>query len=51
MNGTITFNSLQEVAAFLKEFTGSTATFEVFARVNGRGDNDTQWVLEFKGGY
>ena len=44
MHGTIEFKSLEELAAFLKAFTGSTATFRVYS--NGRA-----WVLEFLGGF
>ena len=44
MNGKIYFNDLKELAGFLKEFTGSTACFEV-------SKNNNQWVLTFNGGY
>lgn len=44
MNGTITFSNLTDLALFLKEFTGSTATFEVH-------EVGRSWVLEFKGGF
>ncbi len=44
MNGKITFTSLVDLAEFLKEFAGSTATFEVEER-------GSVWVLEFKGGF
>jgi hypothetical protein len=45
MNGKIYFMELSQLSEFLKEFTGSTATFEVKQDGNGR------WVLEFLGGY
>ena len=44
MNGTIYFDNIESLAEFLKEFTGSTATFTV--RQIG-----LQYVLEFNGGY
>ena len=44
MSGTITFYNLEQLAEFLKEFTGSTATFEV-----GQ-DCSQRWVLKFTGG-
>lgn len=43
MNGKIYFNSLTELAEFLRQFSGSTATFEV--------TKGNQWVLEFLGGF
>jgi hypothetical protein len=43
MNGKIYFNSLTELAEFLKQFSGCTATFEV--------SKGNQWVLTFLGGY
>lgn len=45
MNGKIHFNSIEEVAAFLKAFAGSTATFEVY-----RTSSSSKWTLEFLGG-
>jgi hypothetical protein len=44
MNGKITFETLKELAEFLKNFTGSSSLFEVT-----KGQN--QWLLEFTGGY
>ena len=44
MNGEIIFKELEDLATFLKAFTGSTATFEVKQDCRG-------WVLEFNGGY
>ena len=44
MNGTITFYNLEQLAEFLKEFTGSTAMFEVSQ------DSSMRWVLQFTGG-
>lgn len=44
MHGKIYFHNLESLAEFLKEFTGSNATFEV---VKESG----QWVLSFNGGY
>lgn len=44
MNGTITFNDLAQLADFLKQFTGSTATFTV-VETNGK------WTLTFNGGF
>lgn len=44
MYGTITFDSIKQLAEFLRSFTGSTAKFTV-VEVKG------QWVLEFTGGY
>jgi hypothetical protein len=43
MNGTIHFENLEQLAEFLKHFTGSTATFEVLPR-------GSKWVLTFLGG-
>lgn len=45
MNGKIYFMELNQLADFLKRFTGNTSTFEVKQDGNGR------WVLEFLGGY
>jgi hypothetical protein len=45
MNGKIFFMDLEQLAKFLKAFTGSTATFEVKQQSNG------QWVLTFLEGY
>ena len=50
MNGTITFNSIEEMAQFLKEFVGSTAVFEAY-RCDRGFDNSCVWVVEFKGGF
>ena len=44
MNGKITFETAKELAEFLKEFTGSTATFTVTKK-------GKDWVMEFNGGY
>lgn len=44
MNGKIYFNSLTELAEFLRQFSGCTATFEVT-------HNARQWVLTFLGGF
>ena len=44
VNGKITFYNLEQLAEFLKEFTGSSATFEV-----GQ-DTSMRWVLRFTGG-
>lgn len=44
MFGSIYFESAKELAEFLKEFTGSTAIFEVKYL-------DQQYVLNFTGGY
>ena len=44
MNGTIQFDSAQDLAAFLAAFTGQTATFEV--KQNSRG-----FLLTFNGGF
>jgi len=45
MNGKIYFNTTEELADFLKAFTGSTAVFESRRETNGK------WVVEFLGGY
>jgi hypothetical protein len=45
MTGTIDFNSLAELATFLREFTGSTAVFRAFKV------SDNLWRIEFTGGY
>lgn len=45
MNGKIYFYDLKQLAEFLREFTGSTAIFEVKQEGTGR------WVLEFTGGF
>jgi len=45
MNGKIYFNDLNELAKFLIDFTGSTATFEV------KQDGNARWVLTFLGGF
>jgi hypothetical protein len=45
MNGTITFETTRELAEFLRDFTGSTATFEVIK--NGTDG----WILRFLGGF
>jgi hypothetical protein len=44
MNGKIEFTSLEQLAEFLKAFTGSTAIFRVCETGSG-------WVLEFTGGF
>jgi hypothetical protein len=44
MNGTITFDSVKELAEFLVHFTGSTAIFSVVPSGN-------QWILTFRGGF
>ena len=45
MKGKIYFDTLKELSQFLKEFNGSTATFEVVKMSEG------QWVLTFLGGF
>jgi hypothetical protein len=45
MYGTITFASAKELAQFLKEFTGSTAVFQVDQMTDGT------FKLKFTGGY
>jgi Holliday junction resolvase len=44
MEGKITFETLEEVAEFLKAFTGCTALFTV--RKHGK-----DWILQFTGGF
>jgi hypothetical protein len=44
MNGNIYFNTTQELAEFLRHFTGSTAVFEVVGYGGG-------WKLTFTGGF
>jgi hypothetical protein len=44
MYGKITFKTAKELAEFLKEFTGSTAVFNVTKQGN-------DWIMEFNGGY
>jgi len=44
MNGKIFFSDTNELAEFLKNFTGSMATFEV--QYQG-----SKWVLTFLGGF
>jgi hypothetical protein len=45
MEGKIYFDDIETLAVFLKEFTGSTATFEAwFDSYKGK------WVLQFTGG-
>ena len=44
MNGTITFEDLQALSEFLKEFHGATATFTVIKTGN-------VYLLTFNGGY
>jgi hypothetical protein len=44
MNGKVYFDSLAEMAEFLKSFTGSTATFE--AKQHG-----SKWMIVFLGGF
>lgn len=46
MNGRIKFFDLAQLADFLKAFTGSTATFEVWQE-----QNTGRWILEFSDGY
>jgi hypothetical protein len=46
MYGKIIFGSVEELAKFLKEFTGSTAIFKVMPY----SDNG-EYQLEFTGGY
>jgi hypothetical protein len=46
MNGVIKFNDLNQLADFLKAFTGSTAIFEV-----RQCETTKRWILEFTGGY
>lgn len=45
MDGTIEFTNLEELAEFLKAFTGSTSKFTV------RKVSMNTWVLEFTGGF
>jgi len=45
MEGTITFKDIDDLAAFLKAFTGSTATFVVHEI------DKNIWLLTFTGGY
>ena len=45
MGGIIYFSDLSELAEFLKEFTGSSATFDVEKNTSGF------WVLTFNGGF
>jgi hypothetical protein len=45
MNGTITFESAEELAEFLKHFTGSTAIFDVLPDTHGG------YKLTFRGGF
>jgi len=44
MNGVIKFENVETLAAFLKEFVGTTAVFEVKEVVGG-------FVLTFTGGF
>jgi len=44
MNGKIFFDNTSDLAEFLKDFTGSTATFEVQRQ-------GSKWVLTFLGGF
>ena len=44
MNGTIYFDNIQDLADFLKHYTGGTATFEVYQK-------NAQWQLTFLGGF
>lgn len=44
MNGEIVFANAEELAKFLKEFTGSSATFKVTY-------DGSEYVLTFDGGY
>jgi hypothetical protein len=46
MNGRIKFFDLNQLAEFLKAFTGSTATFEVW-----QDQVTKRWILEFSEGY
>ena len=46
MNGRIKFFDLKQLADFLKEFTDSTAVFEVWQE-----QNTGRWILEFSGGH
>lgn len=45
MSGKIYFTSTEQLADFLKAFTGSIAVFQVHPGTNG------SWTLEFTGGY
>ncbi len=45
MDGTINFDNLADLAAFLKEFTGCTAKFTIWKV------SETKWTLNFTGGY
>lgn len=44
MNGQIKFASLSQMAEFLREFTGASATFEAYET------DDGGWILKFTGG-
>jgi len=45
MNGTVTFSTVEDMAKFLKEFTGSSAVFTAEQKMDGT------WVITFNGGY
>ena len=45
MDGTINFESIKDLAEFLKEFAPSTAKFKV------EKINEDRWVLTFTGGH
>ena len=44
MDGKIVFETLVQLADFLKEFSGATDTFEVYR-------NGNVWILKFTGGF
>jgi hypothetical protein len=46
MNGQVTFDRVEDMAAFLKSFTGSTAVFVAY-----HDDTHDKWVVRFTGGY
>jgi hypothetical protein len=45
MNGTITFDRIEDMAEFLKNMTGSTATFVAY-----QDREHDKWVVKFTGG-
>lgn len=46
MNGTIYFRTLEELAEFLKAYTGGMATWSC-----AWNERESRWILEFNGGY
>lgn len=51
MHGDVHFESTEELAEFLREFTGSTATFVVRKAAPNTGISGGAWVLTFTGGH